>query len=410
MILCWLGSLRCNSVDKLMDEKGRIDMKKKLLIINKSFELGGIQMSLANLLEAISDECDISLAVFNPRGPMLERVPDNVKLIELAPLTEVLGMTNSDCKKFGSVTQRAFKVIGTLWSKIFGNTLPVAFALLFQKNVGDFDVVISYHQEPPSTTLVAGFGKFALEKCNAKKRIAWVHADYLATKLANRKNFRIYKKFDQIISVSKTAIENFAVSYPSLRNKCDYCYNCIPVEDIIEKSKMQENVFDKGQDDVVLFSASRLVVEKGLAPALKDLAPLFSKYKNLKWYIAGIGPEESLLRNLITKYKLDSQVFLLGFKQNPYPYIKEADYLLLPSLHETFSMVAREAAVFGTPVIASDIPIMREVLGEGGVLCSNGDYATKVEKLLLERGNGNVKYSTKELSDWKEQFERIIQW
>ena len=37
--------------------------------------------------------------------------------------------------------------------------------------------------------------------------------------------------------------------------------------------------------------------------------------------------------------------------------------IFLPSLHETFSMVVSEAHILETPVIASDIPIMREMLG-----------------------------------------------
>lgn len=381
----------------------------KILIINKSFELGGIQMALANLLEEISDEYDISLAVFNPRGPMLERVPDNVKLLKLSPLVEVLGMTSKDCKKFGTITQKIFKLVGGIWSKFFGNTLPIAVALASQPNVGEYDVVISYHQEARPKTLVAGFGKFALEKCNAKKRITWVHADFLATGLATRRNLKTYEKFDKIVCVSKTSANNFATAYPSLEAKCDYCYNCIPVSNIVEKSNRQKNVFSKEQGDVVLFSACRLVVEKGLVPALKNLSPLFHNHNNLKWYIAGTGPEEPALRRVITEEHLEQQVILMGFQQNPYPYIKEADYLFLPSLHETFSMVAREAAVFGTPVIASDIPIMREVLGDEDVICADGNYLAAVESLLISNNSEAASLDLRNPLDWKEQFERVLQ-
>lgn len=364
-------------------------------------------MALANMLEAIHKEYDVTLAVFNPRGPLRERVPENVQLLKLSPLTEVLGMTNEDCRKYGTFIQKAFKLVGTVWAKLFGNSLPVAVALAFQKNVGDYDVVISYHQETSAKTLVTGFGRFALKKCTANNKIAWVHADFLATKLATYKNLLTYEKFDKIVCVSKTATESFVTAYPSLKDKCDFCYNCVPVADIIAKSIQEQNVFQKSANDIILFSACRLVAEKGLVPALENLSPLFKNNKNLKWFIAGIGPEESSLRQLITEKQLKDQVLLLGFKQNPYPYIKEADFLFLPSLHETFSMVVSEAHVLGTSVIASDIPIMREVLGEHDVLCAEGNYLQKLES-LMENKNKPVCFDMVDLLNWKKQFERVL--
>lgn len=384
-------------------------MKKKILFVNKSFEYGGIPMALANLLEHISDEYDISLAVFYPKGPLLERVPENVKLLKLSALTEVLGMTNEDCKKHGSLLQNIFKKAGTAWSRLFGNKIPIAFALAFQKNVGDYDVVVSYHQEQIATTLATGFGKFALEKCNATKRIAWVHADFMATKLASKENLKTYERFDKIVCVSKTSMDSFVTAYPGLKDKCDYCYNCIPVADVIEKGDAEKDVFHKTADDVVLFSACRLAVEKGLVPALKNLVPLFQNNKNLKWYIAGTGPEEVAIKRIIANNQLEEQICLIGFKDNPYPYMKEADYLFLPSLHETFSIVAREAAVFGTPVIATDLPIMREVLGGDDVLCPDGDFIGVLKRVLDNHSNHTSTKGLKDLADWKEQFERIIQ-
>ena len=228
-------------------------MKKKLLIINKSFELGGIQMALANLLESICDEYDITLAIFNPRGPQLERLPQKVKLRKLSPLVETLGMTYGDCKKFGSISQKLFKVIGSAWAKIFSNALPLSIAMASQKHIGHYDVVISYHQEQGPKTLVAGFGKFALEKCSADLKIAWVHSDFTASNyaefkaanLATKRNIKTYSQFDKIVGVSQTSIGSFIKQCPELKEKCDYCYNVIPVKSIIEKSKEEQNVFER---------------------------------------------------------------------------------------------------------------------------------------------------------------------
>lgn len=51
----------------------------------------------------------------------------------------------------------------------------------------------------------------------------------------------------------------------------------------------------------------------------------------------------------------------------------ELDLLLVPSLAESFGMVAREASANGIPVLASDLPGLREALGDAGELLPSGD-------------------------------------
>lgn len=380
--------------------------KKKILIVNKSFELGGIQTALANMLQVINNEYDISLAVFNPHGPLKEKTPENVKILKLSPLTEVLGMTKADCKKYGSFVQRIFKFSASVWAKVFSNSLPVNIALFFQKPVGEFDAVISYHQETRSDTMVTGFGKFALKKCDSPLKIAWIHADFLATKLATKKNLKTYRKFDKIISVSNTTMNNFIKAYPELKEKCGYCYNYVSSNEILEKSQSLSNVYQRKDNEIILFSACRLVEEKGIIPAIENLMPLFKSGDRIKWYIAGDGPLKNNIEKILCDNNIESKVVLLGYKENPYPYIREADFLFLPSLHETFSMVISEAHILKTPVIASDIPVMREVTNETDYLCENGDFI----KIIADNCTKKSTKSPVVINEiqWSEQFRKVI--
>lgn len=332
-------------------------------------------MALANMLNVICDNYDVSLAIFNQNGPLKSQIPDNVKLIKLSTLVECLGMSAVDCKKFGTPIQKLFKVLASGWARIFGNNFPVFLAFLFQKTLGKYDTVISYHQETSSKTMVTGFGKFALKKCEADEKIAWIHADFLATKLATKKNLETYKQFDKIVSVSKTTMNNFIKAYPVLESKCDYCYNYVDAERIIEKSSEKCDDMICEDNEILLFSACRLVDEKGILPAIENILPLLKTHKKIKWYIAGEGPQKTEIENIVRKNGLENEIILLGFKENPYPYIKKADYLFLPSLHETFSMVVAEAHILNTPVIANDIPVMREVLNQDDILISIGKLA-----------------------------------
>ncbi|MFH1107560.1 MAG: glycosyltransferase [Candidatus Micrarchaeota archaeon] len=57
--------------------------------------------------------------------------------------------------------------------------------------------------------------------------------------------------------------------------------------------------------------------------------------------------------------------------------------LLMPSLVETEGLVAQEAMACGTPVLISDLDILKEVVGSGGIACSNSlDMYDKLKTLL----------------------------
>ncbi|MBR4747958.1 MAG: glycosyltransferase [Abditibacteriota bacterium] len=335
-------------------------MKKKLLFINKSFEFGGIQSALSNLLGAISAEYDIDIAIFNDNGPFRQSVPENVKLVELHPFVRVLGMNKQDTSSVCTFSQKFLKYFLGVWTMFFGNKLPVSFLLAFQKRLGPYDAVISYHQETSAKTLVTGFGRFALEKCDAKKKIAWVHSDFQRTRLATAENHETYRKFDLIICVSQSCMKSFLNRYPDLAPITDFCYNILPSQAILDKAEEKaEVIFD--EDKINILSVGRMTKEKGFAEAAAALAPILKNHSNITWYIIGNGPEESAITELVLKEQLSDRIILTGFKDNPYPYIKAADYILIPSFHETFSMVAAEAHLLNTRVIARDIDIMREV-------------------------------------------------
>jgi glycosyltransferase involved in cell wall biosynthesis len=70
--------------------------------------------------------------------------------------------------------------------------------------------------------------------------------------------------------------------------------------------------------------------------------------------ILGDGPEKDHLLNIIKENSLERNVFLLGHKNNPYPYISKAKTFILTSESEAFGMVLVESLILGTPVISTD--------------------------------------------------------
>ena len=80
------------------------------------------------------------------------------------------------------------------------------------------------------------------------------------------------------------------------------------------------------------------------------------------------------LEELINKYRL-SNIKLLGFKENPYKYIKQVDLFVCSSKNEGFSLVIAEAMILGLPVSSRNRSGPNELLnfGEYGYIVENNE-------------------------------------
>ena len=97
------------------------------------------------------------------------------------------------------------------------------------------------------------------------------------------------------------------------------------------------------------------------------------------------------LQEMIAARGLGARVVVAGFQQNPYPWIKAAELLVLSSDHEGLPNVLVEALALGTPVVSTDCPSgPREILGRAFAefLVPVGDAAAlarAITKALAER-------------------------
>lgn len=82
-------------------------------------------------------------------------------------------------------------------------------------------------------------------------------------------------------------------------------------------------------------------------------------------HIMGTGPQADVLRAEIAALGLETRVTLGGFTERPLDFIAHADAVLLPSLHEGLPYVVLEAMALGTPVLASNVGGIPEVIQHG---------------------------------------------
>lgn len=136
-------------------------------------------------------------------------------------------------------------------------------------------------------------------------------------------------------------------------------------------------------------SLGRLVALKGHR-ILIEAAAAFRDMPRVGFLLAGAGPLERELKDLIRDLRLQTSVRLLAFQEDPATLYRALDLVVFPSLWgEAFPRVLLEAMMFGKPIVASDLPACREVLGEGScaVLFPPGDVqalATALQELCRQ--------------------------
>jgi glycosyltransferase involved in cell wall biosynthesis len=101
-------------------------------------------------------------------------------------------------------------------------------------------------------------------------------------------------------------------------------------------------------------------------------------------HFCGDGPDKSYLINLIEDFGLVDYITFHGDVANIYPYYEMCNFVVIPSIHESFGYVALEAVSFGRPVIASHVGGLREIIVDKytGYSFRAGDHIELARKIL----------------------------
>ena len=174
---------------------------------------------------------------------------------------------------------------------------------------------------------------------------------------------------------------------------------------VIERGRDPERLGDPGSDrramvrrslglmddDDVVLAIGRQEFQKGHRYLLEAAAALRSRYPRLVVLIAGRkGASSPELEDLSERSGLGDVVRFLGHREDVPDLLAASDVFAFPSLYEGLGCAVIEAMALGLPIVASDIPAIREVVEDGrnAVLVSPGSSATiasALDGLLSDR-------------------------
>lgn len=202
-------------------------------------------------------------------------------------------------------------------------------------------------------------------------------------------------RISKVLTVSEKSYQRmiFAKYY---RNKHLTVGN--PVDAVRIRTMSKEVIYHEKYD---LIFVGRFVEQKDPQQFINIVKLLRDKRILVKSAMLGCGELETECRKLIQTYKLENQIDLLGFRSNPYPFIKDAKILCMTSKWEGYGLVLIEANILGVPVLSSRTSGSEEVLGEFACeLCDREEDFTEKICVLLENPD--------EYKQWKRLAEKRV--
>lgn len=184
--------------------------------------------------------------------------------------------------------------------------------------------------------------------------------------------------------MKKEAIEMF----PFLENKLVRIYNSFNFDEIY---RLADEEIEKELEGKYILAIGRLEeTQKDFISLIKAYSKICNELEE-NLYIIGDGRHREQLENLVRELKIEDRVKFLGFRTNPYPYLKRANLFVHSSKFEGFGLVILEAMILGRMVIATDCPTGPSELldnGKNGILVEVGnvdEMAESMKKILLNK-------------------------
>lgn len=354
---------------------------KKILFGITSLTLGGAEKVLVDLANELSKKYEVTILTIYAKGEFEKKLNSKVKL------KTIYDFQFNDMSNLKKKTT-ALKLL--LFKKHF-----------YKKYVkGNYDIEIAF-LEGPITRL------FGVKNKNTRK-IAWIHNDItkvfgkdIKAKIKVAIDKKTYGKYQTLVFVSKDNRDKFAEIYKDVRDEYlqpvhkRVIYNYINPQNVINGA--EEEIEDLLTTKTTTFlTVARLTKQKAIDRVIRVHKKLIDKGFKHEFYVIGDGPERPNLEKQIEELNVEKTFHLLGKKENPYPYMRQAQFFCLLSEFEGYGMVIEEAKILNKPIIITDTAAREAVQNyENSIIVNNTEEAIYAElKEIIQKNKKS--FSAKE--------------
>jgi glycosyltransferase involved in cell wall biosynthesis len=248
---------------------------------------------------------------------------------------------------------------------------------------GDYDVVHAHGLRAGIDAALAGRGTGARSLVTVHNLIHPAIAGPKAAVYARAEPL-VVRLSDHALAVSTEIALRIARERPALQRKIEVLY--LGVGDPPRTSRSSTEIrAELGVDPVqhLIVTVARLAPQKALHVMFRALAEI----PGAVLAVLGEGPLERELGKTATELGVAERVRFLGFRPDVADHVAAADVFCLSSVWEGVPLSAQEAILLGTPVVATRVGGMPELIEDGrsGLLVEPGDahaLATALDKVL----------------------------
>ena len=208
----------------------------------------------------------------------------------------------------------------------------------------------------------------------------------------------VSSNFYKIVGVSQSILDEY-IFKKNIEDKYFIIENYVDKEKIVKLAN--EFKVDKEYD---LFYFGRLSDEKNPLEFIEIIKKLNNK--NIKCVMIGDGPLMNECKKKIEDYNLSNNIDLVGFKSNPFPYIKCSKIGIMPSKFEGFGLTAIEAMLLGKPVLNSGVGGLKDIfMNHHYYICKSGEYINKIKSILNDdKKNTDLGNIYSEIESYKQKM------
>lgn len=317
--------------------------KIKVLFRHRSMEMGGVEKVVLSMLNNLNrDKFEMTLCLNMNQGELRNEIPPHIRKVYLTKGKEDLSK-NPVIQKLQLAKRRLKLKESETNPKIADKLLQETYDVEIAPTYAVFEAVLNSSNK------------------NSKK-IGWFHSDVTVPKFKPLLPavLRQIPQFDYFIFGSQQTKDIFVKTFPDVNlPENQVILNAIPIDELRQKANAFKPEFP---NKPVFASVARLHSRKGFHKLMDAHARLLKEGFDHHIVVIGDGEEKENLQKQAEKLGVTKSFEFLGSLLNPYPYVKNADFYILPSESEGWPLIIADTLILQKPIIATNVGGIPEMI------------------------------------------------